>query len=201
MNNAEYIAISMLNPYKSVKNQEPIMYIATHAQLAEFSGFAIDVINQSIGYQRYVKWWCPVEIISIETKAVVNGKGIIEEVDTCNGKAKVIFTELICKVIRARTPSGAELVGYYVELLKNLALVARDGYIPLDKAEELSNMQVVQRNKRKLIKRSADCIHNELQSVMGYVIDNTSYNSQFSNGYIDLSILVSDVINIEKKKE
>lgn len=192
----KYYLLQLLSPHVSLHKQLSKVYLATKNELNDFSFGCIvlecDVVSEEvISTARYLKMYKEVNILGIREVHLTNLKGIEETVSTTKGNIKIIYTELRAKVLYVNVPSVTYLRGYYIEV-RNLAKVTKDGYIPLDKSNGLGNIEILQHNKRCLIKRGPVYIHNSSKNIMAYVdkeftsIDELNYD--FKNDCVKLDL-------------
>lgn len=192
----KYYLLQLLSPHTSLQNQLSKVYIATKNELSDFSFGCIvlefdNISEEVISTARYLKMYKEVNILGMREVHLTNLKGIEETVSTTKGDIKIIYTELRAKVLYVNVPSVTYLRGYYIEV-RNLAKVTKDGYIPLDKSNGLGNIEILQHNKRCLIKRGPLYIHNLSKNIMAYIdkefssVDELNYD--LKNDYISIDL-------------
>lgn len=195
--------VGLLSPLHSVKGQNPKLYLTTTDELNSFTGGIITLWVKDTANIRYVRGWEEIEVIKIDSIEEIDGKGIEQVVDTrSKGLIKVIYTTLELRVIYAKSKNTCKeekrhyYRGYYVDTIKNFGLVTKDGYIPLDKDIGLGNTRILKHNKRKLIKRGAGYIHNDLECIMGFVdkVYHTDVDMINDNSRINLGSFIDNLL-------
>lgn len=160
----KYYLLQVLSPYVALKGQLSRPFISTIDNLQDFGAGLIKKGH----LDRYLLACEDIDVLFVREVNKADIKGIIEAVETSKGTIKIIYTELLITLLYGKTSSEVYVRGYYAEF-KNLAKVTRDGYIPIDKSLGWGNIEILEHNKRTLIKRGAIYIHNQSKGIMAFV--------------------------------
>lgn len=204
INEEKRFVVGLLSPYLTVIGQKPILYVTTIDELGLFTGGLIDLLVEDTANIRYVRGWEEVEVIKIENLVISDEKGMERVLHTIRkGSVKIIYTAIKCRIINAKSKDSTfesakkyYYRGYYIDEIKNLGIVTKDGYIPIDKGVGVGNTLILQHNKRHLIKRGAKYIHNQLECIMGF-IDKVYLNEaemQNDKSEIDLGFFIDSLL-------